>query len=927
MTEQSETAMAEEEQEQVEEATEDTKLSSEPSSAAAAAAAANVCRKERRKASKKEKRKQKRKEAAEKERQEEEARLNDPEEQLLIQLVEEREKERVERERREFEEKERLFLEGLARKKAQEEEEEEQRRVMMEEEQKLKKDQVGLETEANDEEEWEYVEEGPPEIIWQGNEIIVKKNKVRVRKKDADEQKWKEDPNRPISNPLPPQSEAFTDFKSTSMLSAQQLLENVAQQIPNFGTEQDKAHCPFHLKTGACRFGSRCSRVHFYPDKSCTLLIKNMYNGPGLAWEQDEGLEYTEEEVELSFEEFYEDVHTEFLKFGELVNFKVSRNGSYHLRGNVYVHYQSLDSAVLAYSSINGRYFAGKQVNCEFVGVTRWKVAICGEYMKSKLKTCSRGTACNFIHCFRNPGGDYEWADWEKPPPKYWVKRMAALFGYSHESVYDKWVEQVTPGQHRNSRKRLTADEERYHFRRSLSREMKCSNRSPRDHYKDEFRRTKYRERHMGDETKGPEVLDEREREEERHSRSYHRGKKRHYDSESERYWSDGDRDADGYNHSRRKSSRSHHSSRSQSHDCRDTERGKFPEKISRKQKVLSGTANDSDYNKEGSNSTDSSRDFSHENRDCVSSEDLLHRKKRPLDSDSAGDWSDGIVESHLVQTRKFSRHADEVAGLSKDYQELGKSLHDKFHQKGSEQTKLGLHKGRKNTSSGKRDHSSRKTREVDHPDEHEDTGTRGHRESEKVDAREHHEHNHSSRKTREADYADDHDEDIDKRGRWEPEKVDAREGHKHDYSRRKMREADFDDEHDEDIDERGRWEPEKVDTREHHKHNYSRRKMREADYDNEHDVDIDKRGRWEPEKVDTREHRKHRRKSHDKSGSYDLIIDGHSRESRSKSKSRSSSQKRKTYSSQWDSDEQVISFGWQLTLWSLQWDVFELAV
>lgn len=54
---------------------------------------------------------------------------------------------------------------------------------------------------------------------------------------------------------------------------------------------QDKAHCPFHLKTGACRFGVRCSRVHFYPDKSSTLLMKNMYNGPGLALEQDEGLE------------------------------------------------------------------------------------------------------------------------------------------------------------------------------------------------------------------------------------------------------------------------------------------------------------------------------------------------------------------------------------------------------------------------------------------------------------------------------------------------------------------------------------------------------------------------------------------------------------------------------------------------------------
>lgn len=43
-----------------------------------------------------------------------------------------------------------------------------------------------------DEDGWEYVEEGPPEIIWQGNEIIVKKKKVRVKKKDADQQFFKE---------------------------------------------------------------------------------------------------------------------------------------------------------------------------------------------------------------------------------------------------------------------------------------------------------------------------------------------------------------------------------------------------------------------------------------------------------------------------------------------------------------------------------------------------------------------------------------------------------------------------------------------------------------------------------------------------------------------------------------------------------------
>lgn len=38
--------------------------------------------------------------------------------------------------------------------------------------------------------------------------------------------------------------------------------------------------------------------------------------------------QYTDEEVEQSYEEFYEDVHTEFLKFGEIVNFKVANCSS-----------------------------------------------------------------------------------------------------------------------------------------------------------------------------------------------------------------------------------------------------------------------------------------------------------------------------------------------------------------------------------------------------------------------------------------------------------------------------------------------------------------------------------------------------------------------------------------------------------------------
>ncbi|MCO5595063.1 hypothetical protein L7F22_049100 [Adiantum nelumboides] len=128
------------------------------------------------------------------------------------------------------------------------------------------------------------------------------------------------------------------------------------------------------------------------------------------------GCVYTDEEVVESYKEFFEDVHGEFLRHGEIVNFKVCRNESSHLRGNVYAQFQSVESAVAAYHAINGRFYAAKQITCEFVVVTRWRAALCGEYMRSHHRVCSHGTACNFLHCFKNPHGLYDWADWDSPP-------------------------------------------------------------------------------------------------------------------------------------------------------------------------------------------------------------------------------------------------------------------------------------------------------------------------------------------------------------------------------------------------------------------------------------------------------------------------------------------------------------------------------
>lgn len=138
-------------------------------------------------------------------------------------------------------------------------------------------------------------------------------------------------------------------------------------------------------------------------------------------------LQQNEDDGGLDFREFYADVHPEFLQFGEIINFKVCRNASPHLRGNVYVDYRDEASALLAFAAMNSRYYASKQLLLEFVPVTRWRSAICGEYQQGRV--CKRGPHCNFLHPFQNPGGHYSWADRDRLPPASWQSRMRRVFG------------------------------------------------------------------------------------------------------------------------------------------------------------------------------------------------------------------------------------------------------------------------------------------------------------------------------------------------------------------------------------------------------------------------------------------------------------------------------------------------------------------
>ncbi|XP_071389700.1 U2 small nuclear ribonucleoprotein auxiliary factor 35 kDa subunit-related protein 2 isoform X1 [Centroberyx affinis] len=182
----------------------------------------------------------------------------------------------------------------------------------------------------------------------------------------------------------------------------------------NYGTERDIANCPFFLKTGACRFGERCSRKHVHPAASPTLMIRGMFVTFGMEqcrrddYDTDACLEHSEEELQEYFLDFYHDVLPEFKSVGKVVQFKVSCNFEPHLRGNVYIQFDTEEQCREAFVKFNGRWYAGKQLHCELCPVTRWKNAICGLFDRQK---CPKGKHCNFLHVFRNPGNEFWEAD------------------------------------------------------------------------------------------------------------------------------------------------------------------------------------------------------------------------------------------------------------------------------------------------------------------------------------------------------------------------------------------------------------------------------------------------------------------------------------------------------------------------------------
>ena len=145
-----------------------------------------------------------------------------------------------------------------------------------------------------------------------------------------------------------------------------------------FGTEEDKVNCPFYFKIGCCRHGDTCTRLHNKPILSQTILFFHLYDNPPPAVAFADGMEVKEESLERAvkhFEDFYEDIFLEFIKYGEVEEIHVCDNIGDHIIGNTYVKFHTEAEAKMCLDDLNGKYYAGRVIFGEFCPVTDFREA------------------------------------------------------------------------------------------------------------------------------------------------------------------------------------------------------------------------------------------------------------------------------------------------------------------------------------------------------------------------------------------------------------------------------------------------------------------------------------------------------------------------------------------------------------------------
>ena len=85
-------------------------------------------------------------------------------------------------------------------------------------------------------------------------------------------------------------------------------------------------------------------------------------------------------EAAIHFDEFFEEVFSEFGNFGEILDMVVADNIGEHMIGNLYIKFASEEQAEKCYTTMNNKFYNQNPINVEYSPVTDFREAKCRQY-------------------------------------------------------------------------------------------------------------------------------------------------------------------------------------------------------------------------------------------------------------------------------------------------------------------------------------------------------------------------------------------------------------------------------------------------------------------------------------------------------------------------------------------------------------------
>lgn len=106
----------------------------------------------------------------------------------------------------------------------------------------------------------------------------------------------------------------------------------------------------------------------------------------------------TAKDLNMSIDDFYEDVFCEIAKIAPIEEMLVASNTAQHLRGNVYVRFRNEMDAEAVLADMKKRWYAHRLVWVELSPVRDVRGACCRQFYTN---SCDRGGDCNYVHPFQ----------------------------------------------------------------------------------------------------------------------------------------------------------------------------------------------------------------------------------------------------------------------------------------------------------------------------------------------------------------------------------------------------------------------------------------------------------------------------------------------------------------------------------------------